>query len=76
VFAIEGVRVEMINGRRVLSIEGRYRRDRYRDLTIYVDADRSEPGTVVQEIRYLAPSAFFDRHLEDIRDAFRSIVWK
>jgi len=76
VFAIETARVESINGRHVLSTQGRYHKDRCHELTIYVDADRSEPGTVVQEIHYLAPSAVFDQYLEHIRDAFRTIVWK
>lgn len=75
-FVIDAIRVDVLNNKKVLSVEGRYSKDPVRRLTLYIDADRSEPGTVVQEISYIAPVAEFDKHIEDIRASFRSILWK
>jgi hypothetical protein len=64
-----------LNGKRVLSVEGRYKdKDHTSSQTIYVDSDGT--GSAVQEISYTASGKDYQDHLSEAQKALKSIIWK
>jgi len=64
-----------LNGKRVLSVEGRYTdKEHTGSQTIYVDSDGT--GSAVQEISYSARGNDYAANLTQAQKAFKSIVWK
>lgn len=76
VFSFDHVLIEEINGRRVLSIKGNYTNEHSGLFALYGDADRSAPGTVVQEISFSAPPVVFERYLPEMIESLHTILWK
>lgn len=73
-FAIVLARTEDWNGRRLLTIEGRYYERQLDTHAILIDAD--DTGSTVQEIFYQAPKADYLHYLQQAKAAFQSIEWK
>ncbi len=73
-FATSAARTEDVNGKRVLVVEGRYKKNQYEVVHMFVDADGT--GRAVQEIYFQAPADKFSLHHEQARAAMRSIKWK
>ncbi len=73
-FSMIAASTQLINGRRVLVVEGRFNEKQVDTEALYADCDGT--GAVVQEIYYQAPKNRYVLHLKEARDAFKSIVWK
>jgi hypothetical protein len=74
-FDIYFAKTEDLNGKRVLSVEGRYKSgNQASEKTIYADSDGS--GSAVQEISYSAQGREYLKYLTDAENAYKSIVWK
>ncbi len=73
-FAFSTARVEDLNGKKVLVVEGQYTKSGDKIRAVYVDADGS--GRVVQEIYYQSPKDEYDVYWKEAQRAFQSIDWK
>jgi len=73
-FQINSARTEDLNGKRVLTVEGRYPRYHLSARTIFVDSDGS--GSAVQEISFQSTTAEFAEKTALSRKVFNSIKWK
>jgi hypothetical protein len=73
-FAIVLARTEDWNGRRVLTVEGRYYQHQCDTHAMLIDADGT--GSTVQEIFYQAPKAEYLHYLQQVKAALQSIEWK
>ncbi|MDP3509207.1 MAG: hypothetical protein Q8T09_14640 [Candidatus Melainabacteria bacterium] len=73
-FKINSARTEDLNGKRVLTIEGRYPRHNLSARTVFVDSDGT--GSAVQEITFQAPTAEFFKNTAASLNALKSIKWK
>jgi hypothetical protein len=68
------IRTEDINGKRVLTVNGRLNEKQADLKSILIDAEGT--GTVVQEIYFQAPKELYLRYMKAARDAMNSIQWK
>lgn len=73
-FKINSARTEDLNGKRVLTIEGRYPHHGLSARTVFVDSDGT--GSAVQEITFQAPTAEFFKNTAVSLNALKSIKWK
>lgn len=73
-FKINSARTEDLNGKRVLTIEGRYPHHGLSARTVFVDSDGT--GSAVQEITFQAPTAEFFKNTAASLNALKSIKWK
>jgi hypothetical protein len=74
-FDIYFAKTSDLNGKRVLSVEGRYKDPNHTgSQTIYVDSDGT--GSAVQEISYTASGKDYQNNLAQAHKAFKSIIWK
>ncbi len=73
-FQIASARTEVLNGKKVLIVEGSYPEAGEQIYEIYIDADGS--GEVIQEIYFQAPQADYEQYLPAAQEAIRSIVWR
>ncbi len=73
-FKINSARTEDLNGKRVLTIEGRYPQHGLSARTVFVDSDGT--GSAVQEITFQAPTAEFFKNTAVSLNALKSIKWK
>jgi hypothetical protein len=73
-FKINSARTEDLNGKRVLTVEGRYPHHGLSARTIFVDSDGT--GSAVQEITFQAPTAEFFKNTTASLNALKSIKWK
>lgn len=73
-FRILAARLESINGRKVVTLQGRWWESAMDALSIYIAAD--DEGSYIQEIHYLAPKDEFASHMPVIKRALASIQWK
>jgi hypothetical protein len=68
------IKTEDVNGKRVLTVNGRLN-ERQDDLKeILVNADGT--GRVVQEIYFQAPKELYTRYMKDAQNAMNTIEWK
>lgn len=74
VFQIRGAHTEVINGKKVLVVEGRFIERQHDSYSIYVDSDGT--GTAVQEIFFQAPKDDYMLTIKPAQDAIRSVRWK
>ena len=72
-FNIELAAVKMVNGRKVLAVEGHWPGLDLKSSNIFIDAKGD--GAIIYEIYYAAPSDCFDQHKETAEAAFASIAW-
>ncbi len=73
-FKINSARTEDLNGKRILTIEGRYPHHGLSARTVFVDSDGT--GSAVQEITFQAPTAEFFKNTAASLNALKSIKWK
>lgn len=76
-FSKEDAYTEVINGKRVLIVEGSYdksNKSAISNKTMYIDADGT--GTAVQEIYFQAPTQKFQKYSGEVDGALKSIEWK
>lgn len=73
-FKINSAKTEDLNGKRVLTIEGRYPQHGLSARTVFVDSDGT--GSAVQEITFQAPTAEFFKNTAASLIALKSIKWK
>ena len=73
-FSAQMIKTEDINGKRVLTLNGRLIQKQEDVKAILIDADGT--GTVIQEIYFQAPKELYLRFMKGARDAMNSIVWK
>ena len=73
-FKINSAKTEDLNGKRVLTIEGRYPQHGLSARTVFVDSDGT--GSAVQEITFQAPTAEFFKNTSASLNALKSIKWK
>jgi hypothetical protein len=73
-FSAQMIKSEDINGKRVLTVNGRLIEKQEDVKAMLVDADGT--GTVIQEIYFQAPKELYLRFMKSARDAMNSIVWK
>ena len=74
IFTPTMIRTEELNGKLVLTVNGRLNEKQADLKAIIVDADGS--GTVVQEIYFQAPKEIYLRYMKDARHAMNTINWK
>lgn len=75
-FRVMSAKIEELDGRKVLMVEGEYTKEGLRSRTYYVNApDTVRPGSVVQEITYLAPNAEYDSHLLKVNRSIKALKW-
>jgi hypothetical protein len=73
-FTLISAQVEDFNGKRVLTVFGRYNKIQEDIYEIFIDADRT--GRVVQEVYFQAPVDSYMKYLQDAINAMKSIEWK
>lgn len=73
-FKINSARTEDLNGKRVLTIDGRYPQHGLSARTVFVDSDGT--GSAVQEITFQAPTAEFFKNSAASLNSLKSIKWK
>ena len=73
-FALSSARVEDLNGKKVLVVEGQYTQSGDKIHAVYVDADGS--GRFVQEIFYQSPKDEYDAYWKEAGKEFKTIDWK
>jgi len=73
-FKMTDARVEDLNGKKVLVVEGQYTKSGDKIHAVYVDADGT--GRVVQEIFYQSPADQYAKYWKQADRAFKSIDWK
>ncbi|CAN5521563.1 hypothetical protein BH11CYA1_BH11CYA1_03360 [soil metagenome] len=73
-FKINSAKTEDLNGKRVLTIEGRYPQHGLSARTIFIDSDGT--GSAVQEVTFQAPTAEFFKNTSVSLNALKSIRWK
>ncbi len=73
-FNLESAKTEVINGKKVLVLEGFFPGIQERTRAMYIDADGT--GSAVQEVFYQAPKDKFMKHQPSANAAFKSIKWQ
>lgn len=73
-FNLESAKTEVVNGKKVLIIEGFFPGIQERTRAMYIDSDGT--GSAVQEVYYQAPKDKFMKHQPNANAAFKSIKWK
>jgi len=73
-FSLVMAQVEDFNGKRVLTVFGRYVKIQEDLYEIFVDADGT--GRVIQEIYFQAPVEAYMKYLQEAIGAMKSIEWK
>ncbi len=73
-FNLESAKTEVINGKKVLVIEGTFPGIQERTRAMYIDADGT--GSAVQEVYYQAPKDKFMKHQPSVNASFKSIKWE
>jgi hypothetical protein len=74
-FTILSARTQLISGKRVVIVQGRYKQLNEESIHVYIDAD-GRTGLFVQEIFFQAASADFIRFVKAAKDSLNSIVWR
>lgn len=73
-FSMLTARTEVIGGKRVLLVEGRYKESQQDALEIFIDSDGT--GTAVQEVFFQASRDDYKKYVHSIRKALASIEWR
>lgn len=73
-FQMLSARTEVLNGKKVLVVEGRYNEIQQDTYAVFVDADGK--GKAVQEIYFQAPKADYMKHSKEAKDSIKTIEWK
>ncbi len=73
-FELISARTEQLNGKSVLTMQGRYKESQEDSYSIYIDADGS--GSVVQELHFQAPKDSYRHYIPEAKKSFSSIIWK
>jgi hypothetical protein len=73
-FDLQSIRTDVINKKKVLVVEGTWRKNRLSNLGLFLDTDGS--GSAIQEIHYLAPEEDYQQFLPVAIKAIKSIEWK
>jgi hypothetical protein len=68
------IKTEDVNGKRVLTVNGRINEKQDDLKEILVDADGT--GKVVQEIYFQAPKELYTRYMKAAQDSMKTIEWK
>lgn len=72
-FLLSSSRTEEINGKRVLVVEGIWKKGGLVDLGLYIDSDKT--GSAVQEIHFEAPQSEYELFVDQAEKSLRTIVW-
>lgn len=76
-FKIAAAKIEQLDGKKALMVEGTYLKEPWQSRTYYVAAEDSRrPGSVVQEINYLANKAKYEKHRPQVLRSLKAIDWK
>ncbi|MCA9802457.1 MAG: hypothetical protein KC777_10855 [Cyanobacteria bacterium HKST-UBA02] len=73
-FQLDSASTETINGKRVLMLEGRYKSNDLRTMSMLIDSDGT--GEAVQEVALVSPPDRFAALKGTTREMFDSIKWK
>jgi len=73
-FQLDSASTETINGKRVLMLEGRYKSNDLRTVSMLIDSDGT--GEAVQELALVSPPDRFAALKGTAREMFDSIKWK
>ncbi|MGD9681896.1 MAG: hypothetical protein AB7W16_11995 [Candidatus Obscuribacterales bacterium] len=73
-FQLDSASTETINGKRVLMLEGRYRSNDLRTMSMLIDSDGT--GEAVQEVAVVSPPDRYAALKGTAREMFGSIKWK
>lgn len=73
-FQLDSASTETINGKRVLLLEGRYRSNDLRTMSMLIDSDGT--GEAVQEVALVSPENGFEALKGTVKEAYGSIKWK
>jgi hypothetical protein len=72
-FLLSSSRTEEINGKRVLIVEGIWKKGGLVDMGIFIDSDKT--GSAVQEIHFEAPQSEYELFVGQAEKALKTIVW-
>lgn len=72
-FLLSSSRTETIKGKRLLIVEGIWKKSGLVDLGLFIDSDKT--GSAVQEVHYEAPEKDYEHFVEQVEKAFQTIVW-
>lgn len=72
-FKVEQAEITLVNGRKVLAVEGHWPGLDLKSYNLFFDAKGD--GAIVYELYYAAPSNCFDQHRKTAEAAFASIAW-
>jgi hypothetical protein len=73
-FEISAAYTSYLNNRRMLRLDGTWKRDNISSIGIWIDADGK--GRRVQQLAFLAPKDIFEAYFAEAQDIFESIRWK
>lgn len=73
-FELDSASTETINGKRVLLLEGRYKSNDLRTMSMLIDSDGT--GEAVQEVALVSPPDGFAALKGTVREVLDSIKWK
>lgn len=73
VFKPLSVHTQNLNGKTVLTVEGRWLQQDWDTYSLYVCAD--ETGCAVQQIYFLAPTSNYPKHIKDMKQRLNSLEW-
>jgi len=65
------VKTELLNGHKVIAVEGLWKESDLKTLAVFVDGNGK--GTLVDELHFYAPSAKYDEHLAEFKKILASI---
>lgn len=72
-FLLSSSRTEELNGKRVLIVEGIWKKGGLVDLGVFIDSDKT--GSAVQEIHFEAPQSEYELFVDQAEKSLKSIVW-
>ena len=72
-FLLSSSRTEEISGKRVLIVEGIWKKSDLVDLGLFIDSDKT--GSAVQEIHFEAPQSEYGLFVDQVEKSLKTIVW-
>lgn len=73
-FEVSASYTSYLNNRRMLRLDGTWRRDGIASIAIWIDADGK--GRRVQQLAFLAPREIFEAYFAEAQFIFESVRWK
>jgi len=73
-FLLSSSRTEDLNGKRVLIVEGIWKKSGLVDMGIFIDSDST--GSAVQEVHFEASQNDYQNYIDQVEKSLKTVVWK